>query len=189
MAAIDQGMPPFQTLLVGKQCNNNAIVRLLKEALHKAQNRTRQYANKKRSERSFDTRTWVYVKLQPYVQTSVRLGGYNKLSPKFFGPYLIIEKIGVVAYRLDLPKEAQIHPVFHVSLLKKANGPPTQVSAIPTIAPRFSLQPLKILDSRVTRRRNRVAGQVLVQWKDLPTCDATWEFRDEFQYRFPDFQL
>ncbi|XP_076941485.1 uncharacterized protein LOC143611055 [Bidens hawaiensis] len=136
-------------------CDREGMVKLLKESLHKAQNRMKQYADKKRSERSFEIGKWV----------------------------------GAVAYRLDLPKEAQVHPVFHVSLLKKASGPSTQTSMIPTIASRFSLRPLKVLDSRVIKRRNSAAGQVLVQWKDLPISDATWEYRDEFQCRFPDFQL
>lgn len=85
-----------------------------------------------------------------------------------------------MAYRLDLPPSAQIHPVFHVSLLKKAATPVSHPSVLPTL-PRFQCQPLKILDSRVTKRRNRAVGQVLVQWQDLPVENATWEYRDEFQ--------
>lgn len=93
-----------------------------------------------------------------------------------------------MAYRLDLPSSAQIHPVFHVSLLKKAAGPAANPTIVPT-APRFQKQPMRVLEDRVVRRRNRFVGQVLVQWMDSPMEDATWEYRDEFQLRFPDFEL
>jgi len=60
----------------------------------------------------------VFVKLQPYVQSSVANRSCPKQSLKFFGPYKIIEKIGSAAYKLELPPHAQIHLVFHCSLLK-----------------------------------------------------------------------
>jgi len=148
----------------------------------------RQQANKHRSEREFAVGDWVFLKLQRYVQSSIHGHNYNKLSPKYFGPYLIVQRVGAVAYRLDLPDDASIHPTFHVSLIKKANGPPTSVIPIPKVH-RFSMVPEKILDSRVIKRGNRAAGQVLVKWTGLPESDSTWEYRDEFQLRFPDFQF
>ncbi|KAJ0640342.1 putative nucleotidyltransferase, Ribonuclease H [Helianthus annuus] len=163
-------------------------VKLLRDSLLKAQNRMQQQANKHRSDREFAVGDWVFLKLQNYVQSSIRGKPYNKLSPKYFGPYLITQKIGTVAYKLDLPDDANIHPTFHVSLLKKANGPPVTVIPIPK-GHRFSLQPATILDSRVIRRGNRAAGQLLVKWNGLPDSDATWEFKDDFLLRFPDFQL
>jgi hypothetical protein len=70
----------------------------------------------------------VYLKAQPYVQTSLAQRSSNKLAFRFFGPFLVTEKIGQSAYRMQLPPDCLIHPVFHVSQLKKAISPATVVS-------------------------------------------------------------
>ncbi|GJX97078.1 putative nucleotidyltransferase, ribonuclease H [Tanacetum coccineum] len=166
--------------------NREVTIKLLKKSLCTAQNRMRQQANKKRSERVFETGTWVYLKLQPYMQKSLRVNKHSKLTPKYFGPFLVVEKVGEVAYRLDLPDEAQIHPVFHVSLLKQASGPPDTIIPLPQDA-RFHFQPEAVLDKQMVKRNKRMAMKVLVHWKGQRAEDATWEFLDEFQLRFPDF--
>ena len=91
-----------------------------------------------------------------------------------------------MAYRLDLPEEAHIHPVFHVSLLKGPCGPPEKIIPLPGEA-RFNLHPLAVLDKKIVKRGNRAAMKVLVQWKDQTAQDATWEFLDDLKLRFPDF--
>ena len=65
---------------------------------------------------------FIYLRLQPYRQSSLKKKGAKKLQPRFYGPYKIIWKVGEVAYELELPPERKIHNVFHVSNLKKAVG-------------------------------------------------------------------
>ena len=60
----------------------------------------------------------VYVKVKPR-KSSLRLGSCFKLSPKYYGPFEILARIGLVAYQLALPANIKVHNVFHVSLLKK----------------------------------------------------------------------
>nr|GFA53150.1 retrotransposable element Tf2 [Tanacetum cinerariifolium] len=84
------------------------------------------------------------------------------ITTKCGPPCDILKRIGSgnVAYRLDLPDDAQIHPVFHVSLLKEAGGPPSKIVSIPKEA-RFSLQSSAVLDQKLVKRRNRAAIKVL----------------------------
>lgn len=86
----------------------------------------------------------------------------HKLAYKFFGPYTILERVGEVAYRLDLPITSKVHPVFHVSLLRKVLKPTHQVlSQLPS--PEAAVQvPQKILQRRVIHRVDKKVVQVLL---------------------------
>ena len=75
-----------------------------------------------RSEHSFVKADQVFLLLQPYKQTSLKDKVLQKLAPKFYGPYQIIQCIGQVAYKLALSTHSKIHPIFHVSYLKKVMG-------------------------------------------------------------------
>ncbi|KAF7154542.1 hypothetical protein RHSIM_Rhsim01G0254600 [Rhododendron simsii] len=107
--------------------DRKATLRLLKEHLTQAQNRMKQQADKHRTERVFEVGGWVYLRLQPYKQTSLQVRSNVKLAPRFYGPFQVLKKIGHVVYHLNLPPHSKLHPVFHVSLLKKRLG--TSVTA------------------------------------------------------------
>jgi hypothetical protein len=141
-------------------------------------------ADKKHSERSFVVGDKVYLKLQPYVQASLALRANRKLAFKFFGPYVITEKIGAVAYKLALPPGAAIHPVFHVSLLKKAVPATEQVvEAIPDANVAFQI-PEQVLQYH-TAPGSSSQTEVLIKWSGMPSSLATWEKLDYLKQQFP----
>ena len=130
-------------------------------------------ADKHRSERHFAVGDWVFLKLQPYVQSSLATRANQKLSFRFFGPYKIVAKIGAAAYKLALPDTSSIHPVFHVSQLKASHGKQQVTADIPDALVQFQV-PQAILDRRWTSGAFP-AEEVLVQWSQMPRSLATWE--------------
>lgn len=90
------------------------------------QQRMKVQADKHRTKREFKVGTEVFLKLQPYIQSSVVRRANHKLAFKFFGPFKVLARVGKVAYRLDIPPSSRVHPVFHVSQLKQCIGSTTQ---------------------------------------------------------------
>ncbi|KAA8549573.1 hypothetical protein F0562_001409 [Nyssa sinensis] len=150
-------------------------------------------ANQHRREVSFEVGDYVYLKLQPYRQTSVAFRGSLKLSPRFFGPFKVLEKVGNVAYKLDLPVGSQIHNVVHVSRLRKFLGNIRPVFTVPppvaddsTILP----QPETILARReIQKGKYRPRTEILVKWMGTTAEDATWENAWRFSKSYPNFVL
>uniref|UniRef100_A0ACD5VNY2 Uncharacterized protein n=1 Tax=Avena sativa TaxID=4498 RepID=A0ACD5VNY2_AVESA len=97
----------------------------------------------------------------------------------------MLDKVGEVAYRLNLPSSSRIHPVIHVSQLKKVVGVNTQVyKQLPS--PLDILQiPFRVLQRRFCQQGPVAVSQVLVQWSGQPESLATWEDVDELKQRFP----
>ena len=110
-------------------------------------NRMKQHADQHRSDRSFDVGDWVFLQLRPYKQMSLKQAKKdNKLSPKYYGPYNVLQKIGTMAYKLELPVASRVHPVFHVSCLKKVIGDNMPVQ---TILPELDVEGKIILEQEV----------------------------------------
>ena len=75
----------------------------------------------------------------------------NKLSPKYYGPYKVLQKIGTMAYKLEFPASLRVHPVFHVSCLKKVIGENLPVQTIfPTLDEegKIILEPKAVTETR-----------------------------------------
>jgi hypothetical protein len=118
-----------------------------------AQNHMKQQEYQHRSERSFEVGNWVFLILQPYKQMSLKQAKKdNKLSPKYNGPYKVLQKIGTMAYKLDLPASSRVHPVFQVSSLKKVIGDKFRVQTIFLELDeegKIILEPESITDTRI----------------------------------------
>ena len=145
--------------------------------------------DKHRTEREFQVGDQVYMKLQPYAQQSVARRGNQKLSFKYFGPYEILGRIGKVAYKLKLPMGSQIHPVLHVSQLKKS-VPPDQVidsaSSCQFLTETcFMVQPLEVMATREIKRGRGYIIHVQVSWTHLPPSMRSWESEAALRQRFP----
>lgn len=125
-------------------------------------------------------------------QTALSKKGNQKLRCKYSGPFEILEKIGNVAYRLNLPEGTLVHPVFHVSQLKGHIG--TGQMVLPTLPidernGQIRALPEAILGRRMVKRNNIPVPQILVQWAQLGKEEATWEDYDEIRKQFPGISL
>ncbi len=171
--------------------SRDQILQQLKSNLQAAANRMKQMADAKRRDIEFQVGDFVFLKLHPYRQHSVYRRASQKLACRFYGPYPIEERIGKVAYKLRLPEGARIHPVFHVSMLKKQVGKTSPISTeLPPIADGdIAVEPEAILDTRWVKRGSGFAEESLVQWKKLPKEDATWEDTQELRSRFVNLNL
>ncbi|XP_070018009.1 uncharacterized protein [Nicotiana sylvestris] len=108
-------------------------VKLIRDRLRIAQSWQKSYADVRRRDLESDVEDWVFLKVSP-MKGVMRFGKKGKLNPRYVGPYKIIRRIGRVAYKLDLPSELEaVHPVFHVSMLRKCIGDPSRIMPIDDI--------------------------------------------------------
>ncbi|KAF7811847.1 Transposon Ty3-G Gag-Pol polyprotein [Senna tora] len=162
----------------------------LRAHLLKAQNRMKKFADKKRKEAVFAEQDLVLVKLHHYRQQSVAKRLSYKLSKRFFGPFLVLKRVGSVAYKLQLPKGSRVHPIFHVSLLKRFHGNPMAVVAdIPEDFSMFAKEPERLVDKRIIKKDDKEVAQVLVEWSWRPREEATWEDLGVLTEAFPHLNL
>ncbi|WMV50559.1 hypothetical protein MTR67_043944 [Solanum verrucosum] len=131
-----------------------------------AQSRQKSYADVRTRHLEFEVHDWVYLKISP-MKGVMRFSKKVKLSPRYVDPYQILRCIGKVAYDLDLPNElASVHPVFHVSMLKKCVGDSTSIVSLEGLGVKKNLSyeevPIKILDQQVRKLRNKEIASVKV---------------------------
>jgi hypothetical protein len=129
----------------------------------------------------------VYLRLQPYIQSSLALRSNAKLAFRFFEPFQVEQTVGDRSYKLKLPSESKLHPVFHVLQLRKRVPPAPVHQELPHVddlAPHLQV-PQQVLQTRQVRRRHKVLEQALVRWSGLSASLATWENIAELKTRFP----
>jgi hypothetical protein len=162
----------------------------LKVNLAQAQARMKKHADKKRTERVLEVGDMVYLKMQPYRMAAFGLRQAIKLTSKYYGPYRVTDKVGNLSYRLLLPDGVKIHPVFHVSQLKKHVGKnAVPQPGLPLVGDngKIKTEPLKVLETRSLPRNKVLVTQWLIEWQNLAPEDTSWEDADFIKKIFPAF--
>jgi hypothetical protein len=160
----------------------------VRENLKIAQSRQKSYADRKRKDVSFDVGEHVYLTVSP-LQVTKRFHVKGKLSPRYVGPYPIIKRIGKVAYKLELPPElAGVHPVFHVSQLRKCvvvekRVPAQALDVQETVE--YLKYPVRILDWAEKSTRSTTMHFCKVLWSNHSEREATWEKESVIREKYP----
>ncbi|KAM6564246.1 hypothetical protein CsatB_024244 [Cannabis sativa] len=132
----------------------------------------------------------VFLRISP-MKGIKRFGKKGKLSPRFIGPFEILERIGQVAYRLAMPPAlAAVHNVFHVSMLRKYVSDSSHVLSYEALELQPDLsyeeQPVQILDRREKILRSKTVALVKVLWRNSKVEEATWELETDMQQKYPE---
>ncbi|KAL6316349.1 hypothetical protein AAG906_017985 [Vitis piasezkii] len=202
------GMAPFEALY-GRKCRSpicwNDVgerkllgpelvqltvekVALIKERLKAAQSRHKSYADHRRRDLEFEVGDHVFLKVSP-MKSVMRFGRKGKLSPRFVGPFEILERVGTLAYKVALPPSlSKVHNVFHVSTLRKYIYDPSHVVELEPIQIFEDLTyeevPVQIVDvmDKVLRHLCQVGKG---RWSNHSIREATWELEEEMREKHP----
>ncbi|GJV80085.1 putative reverse transcriptase domain-containing protein, partial [Tanacetum coccineum] len=161
----------------------------IKDRLKATHDRQKSYPVKRRKPLEFSVGDYVLLKVSPWTGV-VHFGKKGKLAPRFVGPFEIIEKIGPVAYQLDLPEELNgVHDTFRVSNLKKCLADPTLQVPLDEIRVdakfNFMEKPVEILEREFKKlKRSRIAI-VKVRWNSKRGPEFTWEREDQMKLKYP----
>ncbi|KAL0549351.1 hypothetical protein IC582_013832 [Cucumis melo] len=204
------GMAPFEALY-GKCCRSpvcwgevgeqrlmgpelvqstNEAIQKIRSRMHTAQSRQKSYADVRWKDLEFEVGDKVFLKVTP-MRGVLRFARREKLSPRFVGPFEILERIGPVAYRLALPPSlSTVHDVFHVSMLRKYVPDPSHVVDYEPLEIDENLsyveQPVEVLAREVKTLRNKQIPLVKVLWRNHRVEEATWEREDDMRSRYPE---
>ncbi|KAL0539556.1 hypothetical protein IC582_023772 [Cucumis melo] len=204
------GMTPFEALY-GKCCRSpvcwgevgeqrlmgpelvqstNEAIQKIRSRMHTAQSRQKSYADVRRKDLEFEVGDKMFLKVAP-MRGVLRFERRGKLSPRFVGPFEILERIGPVAYRLALPPSlSTVHDVFHVSMLRKYVPDPSHVVDQEPLEIDENLsyteQPVEVLAREVKTLRNKEIPLVKVLWQNHRVEEATWEREDDMRSRYPE---
>lgn len=164
-------------------------VSLIRQRLKVAQDRQKSWADNRRRPLEFTSGEKVYLRVSP-TKGVVRFGMGGKLSPRFIGPYEILERVGDLAYRLALPPAlSRVHNVFHVSQLRRYISDPDHILEAEPLYVQEDLTydelPLRIVDRMDRVLRRRVIPYVKVQWTNHLVREATWELEEEMRQKYP----
>ena len=179
-----------EAVLVGPEllAQTTEKVRMVRDRMLASQSRQKAYADRRRRPLEFAAGDHVFLRVTRTTGVGRALRS-RKLSPKFLGPYQITRRIGPVAYEIALPPQlANLHPVFHVSQLRKYIASPDHVLESDEVQVREDLTmpvgPVLILDTQVKQLRGKKLKTVKVLW-DEATQEMTWEMEDLMRKSYP----
>jgi hypothetical protein len=150
---------------------------LARRAIQAAQDRTKDREDTKRRFLAFNAGDLVLLNTKNF---NFKTTGCRKLTPRWCGPFAVLQAVGLVAYRLELPPNLKLHNVFHVNLLKRyhqdsrANLPPPPE----LVGEDLEYDVQEILQHRRVRQGTKTVTQFLVQWLGYPPEHNTWEPQD-----------
>ena len=165
-------------------------VRVIRERMKAAQSRQKSQADAHRQNREFSVGEHVFLKVSPWKGVR-RFGKRSKLSPRYVGPFEILDKVGNLAYRVALPPDwDQMHNVFHVSLLRNYVRDSSHVIQYEQLKPNSDLSyeevPVEVLDRKEQVLRTKVVPLVKVLWRNHAVEEATWETEELMRQKYPE---
>ncbi|KAL8145242.1 hypothetical protein AgCh_003440 [Apium graveolens] len=202
-------MPPFEALY-GRRCRapscwdevgerviegpelvriTNEKVEKVKESLKEARSHQKSYADQHRKFGGFEPGDHVFLKVSPCKGVK-RFGMKGKLSPRYVGPFDVMEKVGEVSYRVALPPQlSHVHNVFHVSVLRGYKYHPLHVVQYPLHKIKEDLSCEEEAEAILAREervlRKNTIPFVKVLWKNHSEREATWELEESIREKYP----
>ncbi|GJU23303.1 putative reverse transcriptase domain-containing protein [Tanacetum coccineum] len=154
----------------------------IKQRMQVTRDRQKSYADLKRKPMDFQVGDKVMLKVSPW-KGVVRFGKQGKLNPRYVGPFKVLEKVGSVAYKLELPQElSRVHNTFHVSNLKKCYADEPLVVPLDGLhfddKLQFVEEPVEIMDYEVKRLKRSRIPIIKVRWNSRRGPEFTWERED-----------
>ena len=161
----------------------------IRDRLKTTYSRQKSYADNSRRDIEFEICEHVYLNISP-MKGVIRVSRKGKLTPRYVGPYEVLQHVRKVAYELKLPSElTSVYPVFHVSILKKCIGNPMYILPIEGLWVDENLfyekDPIEILDRLVKKLRNKEVSSVKVLCKIHLVEGVTWEAEADMKSRYP----
>jgi hypothetical protein len=157
--------------------------------LSAAQDRQKSYADTRRRNLEFVEGNKMFLRVAP-MKGVTRFGKKGKLNPRYIGPFEIVERVGPVAYRIVLPPElANIHNVFHVSVLRKYIPDPSHIIKYEPLRLQEDMAyeeiPVKLQDRMVQELCSKSIPLVKVLWRNHEIEEASWELEDDIRKKYP----
>ncbi|GJV30743.1 hypothetical protein Tco_1387191 [Tanacetum coccineum] len=161
----------------------------IKSRIQAARDRHKSYANIRRKPMVFQVGDRVMLKVSPW-KGVVHFGKRGKLNPRYVGPFKVIERVGTVAYKLELPQQlSRVHNMFHVSNLKKCLSDESLVIPLEELRVddklHFVEEPVEVMDREIKQLKRSRIPIIKVRWNSKRGPEFTWEREDQFKQKYP----